>query len=170
PDGFPCQEDGDCALAEDCCGCYAYNPMFGSPGNCGGQCEQQKCAEWGLTAAACEQGVCVVKAKSCNQDKVLCDALPPECKEGTLPQVDGGCWTGACLPIEACDWVPDCSHCPPGDTCKTTQGEGDSCVQHECIPPFPECFGEQNCACLGPVFCPQEFPSCVDGDGGIVCS
>ena len=173
PDGFnTCQEDADCELAGDCCSCVAFNPDMGSPGNCGGGCMQNKCEEWGLSEAVCDQGECAVKAKSCDQTAVECDAPEPNCPEGHLPQVDDGCYTGACLPIEACDWVPDCSFCGgPVPNCKITQGEAEDCAAQVCFADFPECFGAQSCACLGPIFCAPPFTTCTDiGPGVISCS
>ncbi len=171
PDGFSCETDADCAIAGDCCGCVAYNPDMGSPGNCGGGCQQDKCAEWGLTEAACENNQCVVKGKSCDLNEVLCDAPEPECEDGELPQVVDNCYTGECLPIEACDRVPDCSFCEQIGNCKITNGGFDGCAAYSCFPDFPECFGGQTCSCLSPIMCTAPFTTCTDiSDGVIECS
>lgn len=166
-DGFSCEVDEDCAIAGDCCSCVAYNPSMGSPGNCGGNCKQDKCSEWGLDAAACEAGVCVVKGKSCNADKVTCEIAVPECGPGTLPQVIGDCYTGECLALEACDWVPDCALCE-GSICAITEGPG--CTHRRCIEPIPECDGQPPCACLGQIFCQPPHDNCSEDQGALVCS
>ena len=167
PQGDPCESDADCAIAGDCCSCVAYNPSMSSPGNCGGNCKQDRCSEWGLESAACEAGVCVVKGKSCDQDEVLCDAPQPDCPKGSLPQVDGACFTGKCLPVAACDWVPGCDHCE-GMICNIT--EGPDCTHHRCIAPIPECEQLPYCDCLGEIFCNPPHESCAEEQGVLVCS
>jgi hypothetical protein len=99
--------DDDCALASDCCGCSAYNPEMESPGNCGDVCNINKCEEWagigfGFEEAICVSGMCVVEGQLCDPEEVLCDGPTPDCEDGTTPQVWDGCWTGDCLPDEAC--------------------------------------------------------------------
>ncbi len=172
PGGFSCETDSDCAIAGDCCGCVAYNPNMGSPGNCGGMCQQDKCAEWGLTEAACENNQCVVKGKSCDLNDVSCDAPEPQCEDGELPQVLDNCYTGECLPVEACDRVPDCSYCEQiGNNCKITNGGFEGCAAYSCFPDFPECFGGQTCGCLSPFMCTAPFTTCADiSEGVIECS
>lgn len=164
--GDPCESDDDCAIAGDCCSCVAYNPSMSSPGNCGGNCKQDRCSEWELSAAACEAGVCVVAGKSCNQDKVLCKVAVPECPAGSLPQVVGDCYTGECLPIEACDWVPECELCK-GSVCAITQGP--DCTHRRCVPAIPECDGLPPCACLGEIFCQPPHDQCSEDQGDLVC-
>lgn len=168
-DGDPCAVDADCAIAGDCCSCVAYNPGMSSPGNCGGGCEQDVCERLGLVDAVCEAGTCRVRGLSCDQTAVLCDAAPPACPAGELPQVADQCFTGACLPVAYCDWVPDCSHCPADELCVITKTE--ACEQHACLPPLPECpAGPATCDCLGQLACEAPYDTCaIDGDA-IVCS
>lgn len=33
---------------------------------------------------------------------VTCRSLPPPCRTGTTPGISGGCYTGACIPLELC--------------------------------------------------------------------
>lgn len=168
-DGWPCAMDSDCEMAGDCCSCIAYNPSMGSPGNCGGGCGQTVCDQLGVTEAYCDTGVCRVRGLSCDQTAVLCDAVGPTCPDGELPQVADQCFTGACLPVAYCDWVPDCSVCPANSHCVITQTAG--CDQHSCIADFPECPAEPpTCDCLGNVACNPPYGACaIDGDT-IVCS
>ncbi|MEZ4450267.1 MAG: hypothetical protein R3B09_12390 [Nannocystaceae bacterium] len=165
-EGDACKQDSDCAIAGDCCSCVAYNPEMSGPGNCGGNCKQDRCSEWGLTEAACEAGICVVKGKSCNPDKVACDVVPPPCGDGTLPQVVGDCYSGACLSVDACDWVPGCELCK-GKICNITEGPG--CTHHRCIEPISECDGIPYCDCLGQIFCQPPHSQCSQDGDALVC-
>lgn len=167
--GDPCMDDADCEMAGDCCSCIAYNPNLGAPGNCGGGCGQTVCEQLGVTEAYCDAGTCRVRGLSCDQTAVLCDAAPPACPAGELPQVSDGCFTGGCLPVASCDWVPDCSHCPMDERCVITQTAG--CDQHACIPAIPECpSGPPTCDCLGAIACASPYDQCaIDGET-IVCS
>lgn len=160
-DGFPCEVDEDCAIAGDCCGCTAYAPASGSPGNCGGSCEMDKCEEWGISEAACVSGECVAQGLSCNQATVTCDAASPGCDEGFLPQVLDGCFTGDCLPIDACDWVPSCESCADNQACMHETRGG--CDYERCVGPIAECQGQGPCACLGPIFCDGMCTPTADG-------
>jgi hypothetical protein len=168
PSEWPCGDDGDCEIAGDCCGCIAYNPNLGAPGNCGGGCEQDVCEQLGLDSAVCVDNTCQVVGFSCDQSAVMCDSLPPECDDGMLPQVADGCWTDACLPVEFCDWVPDCDTCPDSQICVVVQTDG--CDQHDCVDPIPECGGGDACECLGNEVCPPPYTTCAVEDGAIVCS
>ena len=163
-DGFSCTADEDCAIAGDCCGCTAYNPNQGSPGNCGGACEMDKCEEWGVSEAACINGECVPSGLSCNQELVVCDALAPQCDDGFLPRVWGGCFTGDCLAIEACDWVPGCDSCAGNQACMHETRGG--CEYERCVGPIPECQGQGPCECLGSIFCTG---SCTPAADGFTC-
>jgi hypothetical protein len=150
-DAWPCAVDEDCAIAGDCCSCTAYAPENGAPGNCGGSCEKDKCEAWGITEAACVGGQCVPQGLSCNQATVTCDAAAVVCDDGFLPQVWDACFTGDCLPIEACDWVPSCEACAGNQACMHEARGG--CDYDLCVGPIAECQGQGPCACLGDIFC-----------------
>jgi hypothetical protein len=168
-DGWPCNEDTDCEVAGDCCGCTAYNPNKGAPGNCGGGCQQDVCEQLGLDTAVCVGGFCEVYGLSCDQTKVTCESLPPDCAEGSLPQVAGDCWTQECLPIEYCDWVPDCGACPGDQFCVIVQT--DDCDHIDCFEPLEECgLGAPSCDCEGEIFCPPPYTACGVENDAIVCS
>lgn len=160
-DGWTCGSDEDCAFAGDCCGCYPYNPSMGSTGNCGGSCEQDKCEEWGIEAAVCRSGRCVLEAFSCNQDTVTCDAEPPACEEGFTPRVWEGCYVGDCLPIQDCDWAPGCDSCAPGQLCMQELRNG--CDYARCVDAFPECGLEAPPCCTGMTYCPGSCAETADG-------
>lgn len=160
-DGFTCTADEDCEIAGDCCSCTAYNPNEGAPGNCGGACDMNKCEEWGVIEAACQNGQCVPKGLSCNQALVTCDALAPLCDGGTLPRVADGCFTGDCLAIEACDWVPSCDVCSGDQACMHESRGG--CDYDLCVGPIAECQGQAPCACLGQIFCDGQCSPTAEG-------
>jgi hypothetical protein len=170
PGEWPCGDDDDCAIAGDCCSCVAYNPNMGSPGNCGGGCGMDVCEQLGLDTAVCTGGFCEVAGFSCDQTTVSCDGLPPDCDDGALPQVEGGCWTGECLPVEWCDWVPDCAACPDDQVCVIVAT--DDCDHFDCVAPIEECgLGPPTCDCFGAVVCEPPYAACeIDDDGAVVCS
>lgn len=168
PQGDTCLVDDDCQISGDCCSCVAYNPMFGAPGNCGGGCGQSVCEQIGADSAVCSSGVCQVLGGSCDQTTVTCDRAVPACPAGELPQVVDECYTGQCLPVEHCDWVPDCSFCPGGEVCVITRT--DECDQHACIPAIPKCGGAPSCGCEGAIACSSPFDMCAIEDGAVVCS
>ncbi|KIG19030.1 hypothetical protein DB30_05934 [Enhygromyxa salina] len=160
-DGFACEVDEDCAISGDCCGCVAFNPDMGSPGNCGGMCDQNKCEEWGIEKAACVNGQCVPHGLSCNQAVLTCDAAAPNCGEGTQPQVWDGCFTGDCLPIDACDWVPSCAACTIEQSCMHETRNG--CDYDRCVGPIEECQDQAPCACVGSIFCSGQCTPTAEG-------
>ncbi|MCH9688001.1 MAG: hypothetical protein K0V04_41610 [Deltaproteobacteria bacterium] len=166
--GDSCVVDADCQVAGDCCGCVAFNPTQGGPGNCGGGCGQTVCEQLGVDTAVCDDGVCRVQGLSCDQTAVTCNSPTPDCPDGELPQVQDGCFTGSCLPVEHCDWVPDCAACPQDEVCVITQT--DDCDQHACTPPIPKCGPQPTCNCLGSVVCAPPFTNCAVADGAIICS
>ena len=160
-DGFTCEVDADCAISGDCCGCAAYNPNQGSPGNCGGMCDQNKCEEWGIEQAACVNGECAPQGLSCNQALVTCDLVAPECEPGFLPRVWDGCFAGDCLPIGVCDWAPGCDACAGDQTCMHETRGG--CDYDRCVGPIAECQGQEPCACIGGIFCQGMCTPAADG-------
>jgi hypothetical protein len=161
-EGTDCTSDEECALAGDCCSCFAYKPEWWDPGNCGGSCAMDKCEEWGITEAVCHQGYCAAVDLSCNQALVTCKVAPPTCDAGSLPQVWNGCYTGGCLPIEACDWAPDCSVCAEGQLCMHEQRNG--CDYVRCVDDMAECLGEGPC-CTGESWC----AACTPTPDGFAC-
>jgi len=163
-EGNACISDDACGLAGDCCGCSAYVQTSVDPLDCGGSCTADKCEEWGITNAACQSGRCVAVGLSCNQALVTCDAAPPECDAGSLPQVWDGCFTGACLPREACDWAPDCGACGEGELCMHERRGG--CDYVRCVEAIVECQGEPAC-CTGESWCGPA--ACTSTADGFVC-
>jgi hypothetical protein len=162
---WPCNTDEQCQIAGDCCGCTVYNQDNGSPGNCGGLCEMNKCEEWGISEAACRAGRCEAVGLSCNQALVVCDAPAPVCEAGSLPQVSDGCFTGACLPFEACDWAPSCDACGAEQLCMHEQRSG--CDYVRCVNVFSECQNQGPC-CVGESWC--DNGQCTPTADGFACA
>ncbi len=74
--------------------------------------------------------------------EVVCDALGPECPEGTRPGILDGCYTGYCIPDSECDGV-DPGSCQDEIACidetplcplGTVPGVRDGCYTGYCIP------------------------------------
>jgi hypothetical protein len=74
--------------------------------------------------------------------EVACDALPPACPDATVPGILDGCWTGFCIPREACSPGDPgacfgealCERVPPACPDGTTPGIVDNCYSGYCIP------------------------------------
>lgn len=157
-----CVKDEDCKLHEDCCVCEGV-PVDENPTDCDVQCKQSRCQELGIDAAVCRLGVCETERLSCDQNKVLCDSLPPNCEAGMLPETSPNCWTGRCVPAVFCDVIPDCSFCPDGKMCVQYTGEGIFPTVCEPIP--PGCGGTPSCECAADLVCTGIFSFCsVKGD------
>jgi eight-cysteine-cluster-containing protein len=75
-------------------------------------------------------GICDADDGECNADgrPALCDALQPDCAEGTVPEVRNGCYTGLCVTWAVCGDAPP----PPPEFCGGFAGlpcpEGQICV------------------------------------------
>ena len=174
-EGIPCDDDKDCVVNNDCCECDAQHvdePIEACPM----ECLISSCESQGLPAAqaVCRWGVCTFAKVSCNPLGVVCKALPPECGPGFAPGVqedgDGKCWTGWCVPLEACDWAPECAACDavPGLTCVAKLQKGAYVL---CEPTPPGCGeGPVECGCAG-VICEASPPHtvCHDTAEGIAC-
>lgn len=166
----PCETDDDCMVIETCCSCTV-GPVSDEPPECDLEpCRQSRCDEIGFEPQAqCELGSCEPVPVSCNPDVVMCDSVPPSCNEGFFPGVDpdASCWTGGCVPAEACDVVPDCGGCPEGEAC--VQYSTQLGPQFHCSPIPEDCNGAPSCACMSEA-CVAPFDSCSDGPDGISCS
>ncbi len=165
-----CVLDTDCELQNDCCGCDVWPngkvPPCGAP-----PCFAPICDPLGITSddLECRFGRCTFKDVTCDQDLVACDQDPPNCSPGDLPVVDGGCWSGGCVPAKACDVVPDCTYCQEGEACVqqvTQPGLKFSCQ------PIPVACGADgpDCDCAGAEYCPTPFDLCDDAGDAISCS
>jgi hypothetical protein len=132
-------------------------------------CEQSSCSAQNLEdiSAACVFGHCEIADVPCNPATVACDAAPPTCPEGMLPQVVDGCW-GSCIPAAICDVVPDCAACPDDETC-VEHSVGFAGVIYTCEPIAPDCDGTPSCACM-PGVCDEGADTCVDGEGTVTCA
>ncbi len=96
----------------------------------------------------------------CDPLEVLCEAVPPVCPPGTVPQVDPAamCWTFACVPAQSCQTVPDCTVCAEEQACVVRSDL--TGLTFVCEPIPPECMDVPTCECM-PTACPMPF-ECID--------
>ncbi len=85
---------------------------------------------------------------ACVPSEGFCEAVPPACPPGTVPEVDEGlaCWTFSCVPAETCAAVPDCEAC--GEDLACVISEGLAGPAYGCEPVDPACMGVPSCECM----------------------
>lgn len=155
--GGPCEVDADCKLHDDCCSCYGI-PVDQDDGICKAMCDMTLCEQIGIDQAVCKFGQCTTEKVDCSSE-VACDSLPPDCPAGTLPGIAGACWSGACVPVESCDKVPDCKLCPDTLMCVADTA---FVTERTCLPIPADCKGEPSCACADEA-CEPPFGVCNEG-------
>ena len=175
-DFIPCETDKDCTLIDGCCDCDVINVMQTPPACDVPECFATTCSTHGLDTAAveCRFGRCTFAKVQCNPLGVNCKSKPPVCPVGQVPGVedtnDGKCWTGFCVYAEACDWVPDCTHCAADDL--VCVGKLQKGAYHLCEPRPADCegTGDIDCDC-GMQICDASPPHtvCHDAQPGIEC-
>ncbi len=158
-----CVTDADCHVVETCCGCFPA-PLSAEIAECDLTCEQSACAARGLQdlGAACVGNRCVF-VLSCDGAMVTCDQAEPECPEGQVASVRGGCW-GPCVDATDCVDITSCDDCPAGS--------GRICIQESaflttfrCVEITAACAAEPTCECVDACF----VGGCVDDTDGIEC-
>lgn len=168
--GEPCLDNDDCVRIDDCCTCAGASADAPAP-RCNRACEATACEVAGLPdhAVECRFGTCELVDVECNLALVLCDLAPPECAVGMLPSVVAGCWSGACVTPEACDYVPDCGWCSEREVCVpqyTQIGRWSICE-----PIDPGCGeAEPTCACMGDAVCQAPYECVPDEIQPFGCS
>ncbi len=176
-EGFlPCETDQDCTLADGCCDCEPLNPGETVPKCDVPECLVSACTSLGLddVGVECRLGRCMFVKQTCNPIGVTCNMAPPPCGVGDVPGVEdtneGKCWTGGCVPAEACDWVPDCSYCEADDlVCVTKLQKG---LYKVCEAKPLDCGDSENIDCTcGQQVCDASPPHtvCHDLDEDIGC-
>lgn len=164
--GMGCVSDDDCTIVDDCCQCAGIH-VDDTPPECPIDCKGTQCMSAGLGQnVRCEFGTCQLEEVDCNQIGVVCNSLPPNCEPGFLPGVANNCWSGNCVPVEACNVVPSCDECPADQTCIELIAKGPG--GFKCSPIAPDCAGTPTCACM-PDVCPPPFEGCFDIEDGIRC-
>jgi hypothetical protein len=170
-----CKTDADCTLVDDCCACEPIGPGEMLPA-CDKQCIINTCAGHGLENAPleCRFGRCTFAKIACNPLGVNCNAPKPDCAPGQVPSVlendDGKCWTGACVPAEACDWVPDCTYCNEDEL--VCVGKLQKGAYHLCEPKPIDCGDDDDIDCgCGQQICDASPPHtvCHDATPDIDC-
>jgi hypothetical protein len=139
PPGYECAADGECAA-----GCYC-----GPDGTCveGGFCTDDGDCGDGMT--------CDEKRNSCDPQgagtcggEVTCNEVRPNCPADSVPLVEDGCWTGACLELALCDVSPSCERLNTESSCLART----------------ECGADYSATCTNP-----SGGGCSEGDPGCVC-
>jgi hypothetical protein len=101
-----------CSRHDDCIALHAAGSPIGTFSACAAESQAQ------------DPGSCV--------GAISCDALPPDCPDGTLPGRRDGCWTGYCIPYGDCDELPACSSLAEADCIERSDCEptyvGNSCT------------------------------------------
>jgi hypothetical protein len=165
-----CEMAEECVLVDNCCECAAYHMNDPVP-ICDMKCDQSMCSSLGIPdiGLVCDAGVCGLDKRDCS-GLVACDALPPDCPDGTLPEVtpDGSCWTGACISVAGCDPVPGCEHCGADQACVATISQLGTTYSCKAVP--DACGDTPTCECMPPGTCEAPFDDCADGEGMIQCS
>ena len=171
-----CETDEDCTLADGCCDCEPIGPGEMLPACDIPECLVTTCTAHGLEGAAveCRFGRCTFTKVQCNPLGVTCNTPEPDCPAGQVAGVedtnDGRCWTGFCVPAEACDWVPDCDYCDEAElVCVGKLQKGPYTV---CEPKPVDCGDSDNidCAC-GQQICDASPPHtvCHDAADDVSC-
>jgi hypothetical protein len=173
---IPCETEKDCVLADGCCECEPVH-INEAPHACDVmECLTNVCAIYGLEGAPveCRFGRCTFAKVPCNPLGITCKSLPPVCPVDQVPGVleddNGKCWSGFCVPAEACDWVPDCAAC--ADEELVCVGKLQKGAYHLCEPRPASCegSGDIDCGC-GQQICEGSPPHtvCHDEDPDIAC-
>ncbi|MEZ4449371.1 MAG: hypothetical protein R3B09_07825 [Nannocystaceae bacterium] len=169
-----CTDDSECTILDSCCECDPHHVDF-DVAVCDEDCDQSACNAAGLGSAKaiCKAGRCTFEKVECNPLGILCKSLPPRCEPGFIPGVkddgNGKCWSGACVPAEACDWAPECSACAAPDlTCVGHLQKGAYVVCE--AKPFECGDGPATCGCAGAI-CEASPPwtVCHEVAEGIAC-
>jgi len=170
PPPMVCEDADQCVLVDNCCECAAHHVDDVVP-DCEMECDQPMCAALGIPeiGVVCDDGTCGRETHDCS-GLVACNALPPDCPDGTLPEVSegGGCWSGACIPVAACDPVPGCDYCDETEACVTSVTQLGTFYSCRAVP--DDCGGVPTCDCMPPDTCEAPFDTCESGDGQITCS
>ena len=175
-DFVPCESDKDCVLSDGCCECEPVH-VDEAPHACDiPECFATACSTHGLEGAAveCRFGRCTFAKVPCNPLGITCKSLPPDCPADQVPGVvdtdDGKCWTGFCVPAEACDWVPDCKACEDDEL--VCVGKLQKGAYHVCEPRPADCEGNGDIDCdCGAQICDASPPHtvCHDEQPDIAC-
>lgn len=145
----PCDDDYDCAG-----GCYCDVET----GTCveTGFCENDNQCTDGMVCDQ-ERFTCVPPDSqppnpgNCYEE-VLCDGLPPDCPDDSVPGVSDGCYTGACIPLGECEE-------PPVPACEEIETEDECFDRADCTPTYVGV----NCTCADgePCRCSADDASCT---------
>lgn len=98
-DRLPPEPEGACGAAP--CGFVPDWTCTSGVPDCSEGCFEAGCVQHlACDGDACEVWCDAVRPDACGV--VVCDAPPPPCNGDQVPEVGGGCWTGACIPAWVC--------------------------------------------------------------------
>lgn len=165
-----CTTDEDCRLLNDCCSCAAVS-ADAIIAECPVDCLQPTCNAAGITdpTVECLAGTCTLRGLNCDDSEVECDAPVPACEAGTIPHIQGGCYSNLCVPVESCSSVPSCDTCPESHACVSSQAFFETIT---CVPVDPACGGTPTCDCMGDEACGGSPFMCVPtttGEQDLTC-
>lgn len=149
-----CTVDADCMMVSNCCECGAA-PTGTVVDACVEDCLVPFCQSAGIEAVACKAGVCVLDRVDCDESRTTCDVIPPACEPGTTPHIVNECYSGLCVPVEACAHVASCDDCTADQTCVTFSTMLGP--QYNCAPTPASCGDTPDCACLGDEICESPY-------------
>jgi hypothetical protein len=167
PGGIECIADTDCRIEGDCCGCYSFGP--GQRSSCEMDCPSlTTCNNFDpQPLPRCIAGRCTLD-RSCDDRKVVCKRVTPQCDAGKLPSLMEGdlCWDGNCIDVVDCSAVTGC------DVCKSNGlmcvYDSDTDVAHcVALPVEVACALPSRCACHRNL-CGAK--ACTETPTGISCS
>ncbi|MCB9588318.1 MAG: hypothetical protein H6718_23120 [Polyangiaceae bacterium] len=164
-----CVSAGDCKLFSDCCSCLGV-PNGENPGGCDLVCDVDECSRQGIKEPQCIAGRCVA-GYECDGRKALCATPSPVCGPGEVAEIEGGCWSGDCVPAIECVGVTSCADCV-GENVACATYDTQLGPEYHCVEIPDGCNGFATCECLGPTVCVQGFNACQDFSGikGLACS
>jgi hypothetical protein len=116
-------KDAECSIWQDCTtdfiGCFALDMAPDSSVDCYSadsySCSRNNDCTALHSVDGCPNEGCVRPFELCIPEgttpgacygEVLCDAPAPACPTGRTPGIDGGCYTGACIPDDLCGPAP----------------------------------------------------------------
>jgi hypothetical protein len=123
-------KDARCSVSGDCftdfMGCFPTDQFVDNSVNCATAFDGETCSRNPTCTAFHRESACPLEdpvPPQCNRDfafcmptgvapgvcnePVTCDAVGPACPTNSTPGISGGCFTGACIPLDLCELAPD---------------------------------------------------------------
>ena len=106
--------EGPCTLEAAYVGCYGTDMTGPIQGSCIGldafECSRHDDC-FALHTQQCNTSECWWQFVECRDEDscwgpVICTDAPPMCPPGSTPQIENGCYTGDCTPLDECEPMP----------------------------------------------------------------